>query len=94
MGAKEVVAFNINRLIEEHGVSQADLARAIEKEVLTVHLYTKGKRFPRPEQLDAICRFFNIPLTDLFKEIDEKVSPDVALGILAESMGYQINKKS
>lgn len=94
MGAKEVVAYNINRLIEERGVTQADVARAIDKEVQTVHLYTKAKRFPKPENMDAICDFFKVPLTELFKDKDSSISPERALEALAVNMGYEISKKN
>lgn len=93
MGAKEIVAYNISRLIEERGVSQSELARAIGKEVLSVHLYTKAKRFPKPENMDAICDFFKISLTELFKTKDDVISPDAALKAIAGNMGYEIVKK-
>ena len=94
MNAKELVPYNIKRLIEINGSSQTELAHAIDREILTVHHYTKGLRFPKPENMDAICEFFKIPLTELFRE---KAAPDPvekALETLAINLGYEIKKKS
>lgn len=94
MEARELVVYNLNRLMKKHGVSQAELARAIDREVLTIHHYTKGSRFPKPENMDAICRFFKIPLTELFKEKDVVISSAEAVEVLARSIGYEIKKKN
>lgn len=94
MKAKEVISYNINRLLRERGVTQAELSRAIDKEPLTIHHYTKGIRFPKPDSMDAICDYFKIPLSELFRQKDEVLSPEESLRSLAKSMGFEITKKN
>jgi transcriptional regulator with XRE-family HTH domain len=95
MNAKQLVIYNINRLIEENKSSQAELARVMNVETLTVHNYTKGHRFPKPESMDAICRHFKVPITELFKEpLMPEISTEDAIKALAKSLGYEIIKKN
>lgn len=95
MNAKKVVAYNINRLIEANKTSQAELARSIDTEPLTIHNYIKAKRFPKAENLDKIAKHFNVTLSDLFKDpFAANISPEMALAELASHMGYEIKKKN
>lgn len=95
MSAKRVVASNIIRLIKENNSSQAALASAIGLEPLAIHLYTKEKRFPKPENMDAICEFFKVPLSELFREENkEALTNEEALNGLANNLGYSLIKKS
>jgi transcriptional regulator with XRE-family HTH domain len=94
MKAKEVMSYNINKLLRERGVSQAELARAINKEPLTIHHYVKGIRFPKPDNIDAICDYFKIPIMELFRQKEEVLTTIEAFRALAKSLGLKIDDKN
>lgn len=70
---KEIMASNIARLIKERGITQAGLARELNLETLTIHHYTTGHRFPKPENIDAICAYFKISYSDLVRHEEAPV---------------------
>ena len=44
------------------GLSQADLANAIELSKSAVSMYERGERYPDQDTLDIICDYFNVDM--------------------------------
>ncbi len=69
----DIIAFNLNRLLEANGKNQADLATYMEVSQATVSNWCKGIKSPRMDKLDRICVFLNCTRTDL---LEDKTSVD------------------
>ncbi|MFC2679191.1 MAG: LexA family protein [Granulicatella sp.] len=89
----DIIATNLNRLLEVNGKSQADLAAYMEVSQATVSNWCKAIKVPRMDKLDRICIFFNCSRSDLMDERVEKpkgvkipVLGDVAAGIPIEAV--------
>ncbi len=72
----DIIAFNLNRLLEANGKNQADLATYMEVSQATVSNWCKGIKSPRMDKLDRICVFLNCTRTDL---LEDKTSVDNGL---------------
>ena len=64
----DIIAFNLNRLLELNGKNQADLAIYMEVSQATVSNWCKGIKSPRMDKLDRICVFLNCTRTDLLED--------------------------
>ena len=64
----DIIAFNLNRLLELTGKNQADLATYMEVSQATVSNWCKGIKSPRMDKLDRICVFLNCTRTDLLED--------------------------
>lgn len=64
----DIIAFNLNRLLEANGKNQADLATYMEVSQATVSNWCKGIKSPRMDKLDRICVFLNCTRTDLLED--------------------------
>lgn len=64
----DIIAFNLNRLLELNGKNQADLATYMEVSQSTVSNWCKGIKSPRMDKLDRICVFLNCTRTDLLED--------------------------
>ena len=69
----DIIAFNLNRLLEANGKNQADLAAYMGVSQATVSNWCKGIKSPRMDKLDRICIFLNCTRTDL---LEDKTSVD------------------
>ena len=69
----DIIAFNLNRLLEANGKNQADLAAYMGVSQATVSNWCKGIKSPRMDKLDRICVFLNCTRTDL---LEDKTSVD------------------
>lgn len=52
---------NISNLLIERDKTQQELADAIGVSKSTVSTWTHGKRIPRMDKVDAMCKYFNVP---------------------------------
>ena len=79
----EVFSKNLRTIMYERDIKQSELARLMDVSSATVSDWYNGKKTPRMDKLDAICRILNCRRSDLVletvngKEID--VKPDMAL---------------
>ena len=64
----DIIAFNLNRLLELNGKNQADLATYMEVSQATVSNWCKGIKSPSMDKLDRICVFLNCTRTDLLED--------------------------
>ena len=63
---KEVVGRNIKLYLNQHGMSQADLYRAIGSNSASINEWVKGKKMPEAESLEKIADVFCVPVSELF----------------------------
>ncbi len=49
---------NLNFLIQKKGVTQKDVADALNVTPSTVNEWVKGKKVPRMDKIDKLCSFF------------------------------------
>jgi transcriptional regulator with XRE-family HTH domain len=64
---------NISNLLIERDKTQQELAEAIGVSKSTVSTCTNGKRIPRMDKVDAMCKYFNVPRSAILGDakIDE-----------------------
>lgn len=74
---KKTFTDNLNRLLRERGITQAELAAYMEVSNTTVNNWVKGYKVPRMDKVDKLCSFFKIKRSELLEQ-----SPAPALGDL------------
>ena len=74
---KKTFTDNLNRLLRERAITQAELATYMEVSNTTVNNWVKGYKVPRMDKVDKLCSFFKIKRSELLEQ-----SP--ALGNLPE----------
>ena len=64
---------NISNLLIERDKTQQELADAIGVSKSTVSTWTNGKRIPRMDKVDLMCKYFNVPRSAILGDakIDE-----------------------
>ncbi len=75
----------IRDLREEHGMTQAELARRLNCAPSTISMYENGKREPTFDVLCEIAKIFSIPVESLISE-SEAVREDEELWSLREEL--------
>ena len=73
--AKKEIGHRIKTMRLSRGLTQADLAKAINQTQSSITMYENGRREPDFETLEALADVFNVPLASLVSE--ETVSPPV-----------------
>ena len=76
---QEIMAINLQRLLDTAHMNQTDLAEKLEVTSAAVSLWVLGKSVPRASMVDKICKVFNISKEELLRD------PDKASMNLAES---------
>ena len=69
---KNIFSKNLNRLLEEKGATQLELANYIGVSNTTVNNYVQGYNTPRMDKVDKICDFFGITRSELLEEKQNK----------------------
>lgn len=65
---RDEFARRFRMLLDASGISQYKLATELGVDRTTVTNWARGHRLPGMEQLLAICRFFEVPITHFFDE--------------------------
>ena len=71
MNTRTIFKNNLNKLIETNKMTRTELAIKIGKHKSLITYWTKGKSFPRPEEIDKICKCFDLKVYELFKTDDD-----------------------
>lgn len=74
MTDREIFKNNLSELIRISKVKQHDIAKYAEVSYQTVSSWVCGRGYPRAEQMEKLCKFFDIrqsALTEEQKETDE-----------------------
>lgn len=65
---KKTFTANLNRMLQERGITQAELASYMEVSNTTVNNWVKGYKVPRMDKVDKICSFFKIKRSELLEQ--------------------------
>jgi DNA-binding XRE family transcriptional regulator len=70
--SKELVSFNLRRLLKRSGLTQTDLAKAVCGEVtpssrVTIHRWVAGKILPTTWQQIQLAKALGAEITELFR---------------------------
>ena len=84
---REMFAKNLRGALEEKDVSMRELARRLNVSSTIVSAWCSGKKAPRMDKIDAICRILNINrsrllLSDSERAIEKKEVEQMARQIL------------
>lgn len=107
MTLQERFAYNLEALIKSRGISMAEAARRLNVPQATLSNWLAGKRFPKPEAVDALAEAFGVAPWRLFlteaecREAGDGVpshtcrEPSLAeaLDVVNEALGYSPPKK-
>lgn len=67
----ETIAKNLTKLLQERGLTQADLARKLGVSTATACNWCKGIKIPRMDKLDVICNYLEISYSDILEDEEE-----------------------
>lgn len=85
--SKELLAANLQKLLDQKGWSQAELARKLSVNPSQVTNWLKCKTFPRDSQIDALARLFKVPVMRFFADPSDDrsmMTPEAAIEVLTE----------
>ena len=74
---KKTFTDNLNRLLRERGITQAELATYMEVSNTTVNNWVKGYKVPRMDKVDKLCSFFKIKRSELLEQSPAPISDDI-----------------
>ena len=67
----KLIANNLRRLANEHGVTQSDIAKKLDVSKATVSLWFNARNAPRMDKIDALCQWWNIKRSDIMESKTE-----------------------
>ncbi|MCI6662921.1 MAG: helix-turn-helix transcriptional regulator [Treponema sp.] len=73
MQFNEAVALVVRHLRREHNISQEKLAELINSHQVYICEIEQGKKLPSLNVLNNIAQAFHIPLSELVRQIEEKL---------------------
>ncbi|MEE0132925.1 MAG: helix-turn-helix transcriptional regulator [Treponema sp.] len=73
MQFNEAVALVVRHLRREHNISQEKLAELINSHQVYICEIEQGKKLPSLNVLNNIAQAFQIPLSELVRQIEEKL---------------------
>lgn len=65
---KKTFTDNLNRLLQERGITQTELAAYMEVSNTTISNWVKGYKVPRMDKVDKLCSFFKIKRSELLEQ--------------------------
>ena len=68
LGNKEVMAKNIQRLMNETGKSRNDLCEALGVKYTTLTDWIKGNTYPRIDKIELMANYFGVSKSDLIED--------------------------
>ncbi len=85
-----IVGQNIVRERLSRGLTQAEVADAVEVKPLTVYRWENGKAWPTAKNIEALARLFKVHATTFFARKSPPEDPKVrdALLVLSRALGY------
>ncbi|VYT17718.1 LexA repressor [uncultured Anaerotruncus sp.] len=63
--AREIFARNLNRLAEQRGITQSDIAATIPCSASTASDWFAGNKYPRPDKMQKIADLLGVYISDL-----------------------------
>jgi transcriptional regulator with XRE-family HTH domain len=91
---KQNIGYRVKTLRHQHGLTQAQLAEAINKAFETISNLERGKTAPNFSTLADIAAVFKVPMREFFEGMDEELSGErqqllTRLNLLAGQMDDQ-----
>ena len=91
---KQNIGYRVKTLRHQHGLTQAQLAEAIDKAFETISNLERGKTAPNFSTLADIAAVFEVPMREFFEGMDKELSGErqqllTRLNLLAGSMDDQ-----
>ena len=68
LGNKEIMAQNIQRLMEQKGVERKDVCNALGFKYTTFVDWVNGKTYPRIDKIEKMANYFGVPKSELVEE--------------------------
>lgn len=68
MENRNVFAENLQRLMEENGVTRRDLSDALKTSYFTITSWVKGQKYPRMDKVEMLANYFGVQKSDLIEE--------------------------
>ena len=72
LGNAEILGKNLRRYIEQSGKMDKEIAEAVGVSAATITEWTKGRKYPRINKIEALARYFHIQKSDLIEEYHEE----------------------
>ena len=76
---------NLRRQLAIHKKTQSDLSRYLNVSTATTSEWCTGKKMPRTDKIQSICKWLCIEMDELFKENQDNV-PKTKLNLLKSDM--------
>lgn len=74
MTEKEIISYNIRRLLNREGMTQTELAKKLGVGRSTVSMWISSNADPRMSKVDAMCEIFHCTRADIFERPTVSVS--------------------
>lgn len=68
MTERETFALNLNRIMQQKGITQSDIVAEFDCSSATVSDWVNGKKYPRIDKMQALADFLGVKLSDLREE--------------------------
>ena len=81
---KKIFSANLNRLLELHEKTQADLYRYMGVSSATVSEWCNGKKLPRMDKIQSIANWLHVDVSDLLYKLNtecDMAASDVLINI-------------
>ena len=79
MNVDDIFCNNFNMYLEKKGVTQRELAEAINVSYAAVSKWSVGKSVPRMDKVDLICDYLHVSRSDLLEHKNDDDSIDYTL---------------
>lgn len=86
--SRTVFAKNLSYYIECSGETQKDIAAAINVSTATFNNWVTGQKYPRPEKVEKLARYFGITIGDLIEEQDASSGKAVNRTVFAKNLAF------
>ena len=76
---KQIMARNIQRFMDQRGISRQQLCDALDIKYTTLRDWLKGITYPRIGKVEAMANYFGCEKSDLIEDKNEKPTKDGGL---------------
>lgn len=75
LGNKQIMANNIRRFMDDHGISRRDLCQILGFKYSTVTDWLNAEKYPRIDKIEAMANYFGVTKADLVEPPAEPEKP-------------------
>ena len=91
--SRVVFAENLAFYLQQTGETQKSIAEVIGVSAPTVNEWLKAKKYPRPEKLEKLARYFGVSMTELVGDRDNSSALPNEREIMAQNINYYMAVK-